>query len=263
MDTNLVLDTGFNELVFENRHKSYGAYQIRKRYSTSVLISGLMATATLLGFVGIVLFTKGDTVVAKVPDGGLQERVITVVGPYDPKKDEQPKEAKETKVQTPPAKGSSPDTDPQIVKEAPPVNRTDSVGNPKGQTGGTGSGPVVDTMSVGCKDCIPKDTTTVIPTVVFASDPPVFDGIDLFFTKNIKYPVIPKEQGIEGTVWLSWIVNTKGEVENVEVAKTSKNALLDREALRVAKLMPRWTPGKDNGKPVNFIYRKPIRFQLQ
>ena len=101
------------------------------------------------------------------------------------------------------------------------------------------------------------------PIIDIATDPPTFKGdIDNFFGKNIKYPAIAKETGVQGTVWLSWVVDTDGKVTSVEVIKGS-NPLLDREALRVAQLMPEWNPGKDHGKPIRFRYRKPIRFVLQ
>lgn len=259
MDTNPNLSDSFDELVFEKRHKSYGAYQIRKNYNRSMLVSGLMVSIAMLSIFTLAFVAQPDAHAAQVPDGDppVHGPVIVNVLPDKPKSDQK-------KEVIPPAKGQAPNTDPQVVKEAKPVehNDTSAVGNPNGKPGGTGSQPI-DSSSVGCKDCLPKDTTTVIQTMIDPTDPPLFADIDGFFSRNVKYPIFAKEQGIEGTVWLSWVVNHLGEVEDVQVAKSSKNKLLDAEALRVAKLMPRWTPGKDHGRPINFVYHKPIRFVLR
>lgn len=264
MDTNLVLNAGFNELVFENRNKNYGAYQIRRRYRRNVLLSALIASGlTLSAFA--TMFLSADKAVAALPK---EEHRIAEV-PYsepvnEPKKPNEPKVLPQKPVQTPPAKGANPDVEPTVVKEEVKVNHpADTIGNPKGVAGGSGSGPVVDTTSHGCIDCDTFHVVSIPPIIEFASDPPTFKGdIDQFFGKNIKYPPIAKEGGVQGTVWLSWVVDTDGKVTSVEVIKGS-HPLLDREALRVAQLMPDWNPGKDNGKPVRFRYRKPIRFVLQ
>ena len=259
MDTNPNLSDSFDELVFENRHKTYGAYQIRKNYNRSMVVSGLMVSIAVLFIFTIAFITQPEAHAANIPDGDPPVHgPIVVTIPQD-----KPKPEHKNEMLTP-AKGQTPNTEPKVVQEAKPVavNDTSAVGDPKGKVGGTGSTPV-DSSSVGCKDCLPKDTTTVIPTVLDPSDPPLFADIDGFFSRNVKYPIFAKEQGIEGTVWLSWVVNHLGEVEDVQVAKSSKNKMLDAEALRVAKLMPRWTPGKDHGRPINFVYHKPIRFVLR
>lgn len=258
MDKNLVLNTSFDELVFENRHKDYGAYQIRRRYSKNVMLSGIISSAAMLCFFAAALITQPDAYAGEPRKVNDQQKVVDV-NMLQEQKQEQKKEDKVAA--TPPAKGHAPDTEPQVEPDPKPVVHNDTIGSPTGVTGGSGVKPA-DTTSVGCTDCLPKDTTKTIETVVIATDPPDFPGIDPFFSSNIRYPQQAKEMGIHGTVWLSWVVNWKGEVENVEVVKGC-HPLLDREALRVAKLMPKWIPGKNEGRPVNFIYRKPIRFELR
>ncbi len=83
-----------------------------------------------------------------------------------------------------------------------------------------------------------------------------------FLKKNIKYPVFAKEAGIEGTVHLQFVVNKKGEIKNIEVVR-GVNDLLDKEAIRVLKAMPKWKPGKQRGKPVKVILNMPIKFELR
>jgi protein TonB len=94
---------------------------------------------------------------------------------------------------------------------------------------------------------------------------PVFPGGDLglmkFIQKNTKYPPIAKENDITGKVYVSYVVNKKGKVTNVKVAR-SVDRYLDAEAVRVVKLLPYSSAGKQRGKPVNVQYTIPINFTL-
>ena len=94
---------------------------------------------------------------------------------------------------------------------------------------------------------------------------PVFPGGDLglmkFIQKTTKYPPIAKENDITGKVFVSYVVNKKGKVTNVKVAR-SVDRYLDAEAVRVVKLLPYTTAGKQRGKPVNVQYTIPINFTL-
>ena len=95
---------------------------------------------------------------------------------------------------------------------------------------------------------------------------PQFPGGDKemlkFLAKTIRYPENSKDNGVMGTVYLTYVVTKAGKVEDVKVAR-GVAADLDAEAVRVVKLMPDWSPGKMNGKPVNVLYNHPIRFVLK
>ncbi len=82
-----------------------------------------------------------------------------------------------------------------------------------------------------------------------------------WLTKNLKYPVTAKQQKIQGTVVVSFIVNKDGSVANVKVS-TSVDPLLDNEALRVTKMMPKWKPGIDKNKVCRTMIAVPIVFQI-
>lgn len=82
-----------------------------------------------------------------------------------------------------------------------------------------------------------------------------------WLTKNLKYPVAAKQQKIQGTVVVSFIVNKDGSVASTKVA-TSVDPLLDNEALRVMKMMPKWKPGMDHNKVCRTMIAVPIVFQL-
>jgi protein TonB len=84
-----------------------------------------------------------------------------------------------------------------------------------------------------------------------------------FIQANIKYPELERELGIEGKVYVGFAVMTTGEITNVKIMRGIKDAPnLDKEAIRIVKLMPRWTPGMNNGQKVNVRTIVPIRFSL-
>ncbi|MBI9068836.1 MAG: energy transducer TonB [Salinivirgaceae bacterium] len=82
-----------------------------------------------------------------------------------------------------------------------------------------------------------------------------------FLGKETKYPQIAVENGIQGRVYIGFVINKKGEITNVTVLRGT-DPLLDKEALRVVKSMPKWKPGKQCGKAVNVHYNVPINFRL-
>ncbi len=104
------------------------------------------------------------------------------------------------------------------------------------------------------------------PVFFIVEDMPEFPGGEAALTKylatEVKYPVIAQENGIQGRVYIKFVVNTDGRVANVEVAR-GVDPSLDKEALRVVKAMPKWKPGKQRGKTVRVSYTVPINFVLQ
>jgi protein TonB len=82
-----------------------------------------------------------------------------------------------------------------------------------------------------------------------------------YLNKYIKYPAVARENGIKGTVFVKFVVEKTGEVTDVSVAK-GVHPTLDAEASRVVKSMPKWTPGKQSGKPVAVQYTLPVKFEL-
>jgi protein TonB len=97
-------------------------------------------------------------------------------------------------------------------------------------------------------------------------DMPEFPGGEMalraFIGNAIKYPVIAQENGIQGKVYVTFVVGKDGSVNNAVIAR-GVDASLDKEALRVVNTLPKWKPGKQRGKPVNVSYTVPINFQLQ
>lgn len=109
-----------------------------------------------------------------------------------------------------------------------------------------------------------EESAQQIFTVV--EDMPQFPGGDAELTKylgkSVKYPVIAQENGIQGRVVCSFVINRDGSVVDAEVVR-GVDPSLDKEALRVINAMPKWTPGKQRGKPVRVKYTVPVTFRLQ
>jgi len=95
---------------------------------------------------------------------------------------------------------------------------------------------------------------------------PVFPGGELglrkYIATHVKYPNIARENGIEGKIYIRFCVTSKGTVEKVSIAR-GVDPILDKEAIRVVKALPKWKPGEQRGKKVNVWYTVPINFQLQ
>ena len=82
-----------------------------------------------------------------------------------------------------------------------------------------------------------------------------------YIMENIKYPKQAMKEGIQGRVTVSFIVEKDGRVSNVRLLRSVQPSL-DKEAIRVVKSMPKWTPGKHNGKPVRVRFNLPVMFKL-
>jgi protein TonB len=104
------------------------------------------------------------------------------------------------------------------------------------------------------------------PVFFIVEEMPEFPGgeqaLHKFLASNIEYPVIAQENGIQGRVYVKFVVNTDGSITDVEIAR-GVDPSLDKEALRVVRSMPKWKPGKQRGKAVRVSYTVPINFVLQ
>lgn len=105
-----------------------------------------------------------------------------------------------------------------------------------------------------------------IVNMAMVEQQPTFPGGDAALYKwlgnQIMYPADAAEEGIQGKVIVSFVIEKDGSISNARVLR-SKHPSLDAEALRVVKKMPRWTPGKNNGQAVRVQYNLPVTFKLQ
>lgn len=112
----------------------------------------------------------------------------------------------------------------------------------------------------------PKEEEATEEIFVVVEEMPEFPGgqsaLMKYLSENIRYPVIAQENGIEGRVICSFVVERDGSITDVQVVR-GVDPSLDREAVRVIQSMPKWKPGKQRGKPVRVRFTLPIVFRLQ
>jgi len=83
-----------------------------------------------------------------------------------------------------------------------------------------------------------------------------------FIDKNIQYPKDLKAKGIEGKVYVKFVVKADSTIENIVITKSSEREAFDKEAIRVISTMPKWRPGSQMGTPVNVYFTLPVNFSL-
>lgn len=265
----------WTDLVFEGRNKAYGAYVLRKGTSKRNLWSiFFVVIVAVLAFIGISL-NKMMQANKKVENTQAVE-----LSQLAEKKEAKKKEKEVVKVQPEKVVEKVKSTikfTPPVIKKDEEVKDDEQIDLNKIQSTTTtiGSFNVEGNDEVGgevlkAKEEIaqpepPKheDENKVFDVV---EQPPSFPGgmaaLQAYLRDNIKYPVVAAENGIEGRVIVQFVVGKDGSISNVTVAR-SADASLDKEAVRVVKSMPKWTPGKQNGTTVNVKYTCPVTFRLQ
>jgi len=107
-----------------------------------------------------------------------------------------------------------------------------------------------------------NDTTAHSYVAEWPSFPGGNQARNQFLADNINYPRSAEKKGIEGRVIISFVIEKDGTITNVELVKGVEESL-DNEAIRVVKLMPRWNPGKNNGKPVRTKHKVDVVYKLE
>jgi protein TonB len=248
----------FDDIVFENRNKEYGAYQIRKKYNRVVLISTLIGVFILCTTVIIPYIQASTAAKHKMRDAN---EVIAEMA-NDLQKEEAP---------PPPPPPPPPPTEQQtVVKYVAPVV-VDSVKVEDQskllisdeQVSTTVNKEVVEVVETVREEVQEKEEQQVF---VVVEEMPEFPGGELalrtFIGKAIVYPTVAQENGIQGKVFVTFVVNKDGSVSDAKIAR-GVDPSLDQEALRVVSTLPKWKPGKQRGVPVRVSYTVPISFKLQ
>lgn len=258
MAENININTANNldEIVFQNRNKEYGAYWLRKAYKRFMTRSVLISTAILLLAVIIPFIIFKQTYSAN------QEQEVSV----DMMAMDQPKDENAPPPPPPPPEA----TVEQKAKFTAPIVVTDTTETTEinqDDLNQTVSNVIIEEEVVVEEDNSDKVIEEVVETPIFTvvEEMPSFPGGDesriKFLTENIKYPQMAKESGIQGTVYVTFVVDEKGKVADVKVLRGIGGGC-DEEAVRVVKLMPPWNAGKQSGKPVRVQFNMPIRFTL-
>jgi len=250
-----------DEIVFEHRNKTYGAYILRKLYNTHVNRGLILAVAILLAGLAYPLVSS---YYAQARAGYIEKAASAEFIDMERPKEEAPP--------PPPPPPPPPAAIEQKVKFVAPVVTTEEVVEDAdifnqedlAQTGNVAVEVAVEEAPVEKVEVIEVETEK--PVFMIVEEMPSFPGGETernkFLAENIVYPQQATENGIQGTVYVSFVVDSKGNVTDVKVLRGIGGGC-DEEALRVVKMMPPWHPGKQNGKTVRVLFNMPIYFKLQ
>ena len=253
-----------NELVFEHKHKDYGAYQIRRNYNRTIFMAMIIASASFLFAVSIPAImdwinSHNKEIVAPVDNTPVD---LTPPPPIDPTEPPPPPPppppVMETVKFTPPVV-----TDDAVVDEPPPV-QTDETPQISTETHeGDGNTDIVIPENTG-----PAVVETVEAPLTIVEQMPTFPGGEgemmKYIQKNVQYPQMEKEAGVSGTCYVNFVVEKDGSISDVKVLRgVSGGPGCDKEAIRVIKSMPPWKAGKQNGREVRVFFNLPIKFTLK
>jgi periplasmic protein TonB len=247
------------DLVFKTRNKEYGSYYLRKKYKRFVTISLIIGLLLLGGAVGYPLINaylnksklireNEKTVSADMMD--IPKEELPPPPPPPP-----PPEALVEKVKF---------TAPVVVEdtniETGLMTQDDLSAKPQEAPSEDVEIEVVDEKPQVIEQKVEAEIFTVV------EEQPAYPGGEegrmKFLQDNIKYPEEAKELGIQGRVFVTFVVEVDGSITDVRVLRGIGGGC-DEEAVRVVKAMPKWVPGKQRGVPVRVQFNLPIKFTLQ
>ncbi len=264
------------DLIFEGRNQSYGAYRLRKGTTKRNIISIIaVIVLAIIAFAAMAIKNIVDENARKV----AAQQVTEISALNQPKKKA---EVKQKKIEVEPekvverVKSSIKFTAPVIkkdneVKPEDEIKTQDQLMENKAAIGSfdvkgndDANGEVLKAKEVIAQPEPPKQEENKVFDVV--EQMPSFPGgnsaLMEYLHNNVKYPVVAQENGVQGRVVVSFVVEKDGSITDVRVVR-SVDPSLDREASRVVSSMPRWIPGKQNGSAVRVKYNVPVSFRLQ
>ena len=275
-------DPKWVDMVFAGKNKEYGAYQLRKgtsgRNIKSLLIL-VIAAALVGGFLAWKVIEQKQAEEQQAYMEAMELAKLQKQAEKEKKKPEKVQPKVEMKKEIPVARETQKFTAPvikkdELVKEENQVKQMDKL-DEKVAVGTENKEGVKDRTVEAVRSEIavaapppPPAPKPEVATKVFdvVEEMPSFPGgngaLMSYLNSNVKYPVVAQENGVQGRVIISFVVERDGSISDVKVAR-SVDPSLDREAQRVVKSMPRWTPGKQNGQTVRVKYTVPVVFRLQ
>ncbi len=264
------------DIIFADRNKAYGAYQLRRSYPQYV------GRALGVGLALIILFFAFPYIMSKVSDVLKSDAPIEVTAELGPPPDIDPNNP-------PPPPPPPPPTPPpptrSTVQFVPPIVKKDEevadkepptveevietkadVGAETKQ-GNEDAAPSIDeNPSELAVVEAPKQVEEKTYEMFDIQKPPSFPGGDAellkYLAQNIKYPPLARENNIQGSVVLTFVVGKKGDVSDVQIVKDIGGGC-GKEAVRVVQSMPKWSAGEANGNPVKVRFTLPVRFKLE
>ena len=272
-----LISNEWTDLVFVGRNQSYGAYQLRKgtakRNVWALIIVGLAAA---LLYLGLQLQKMAEA------NKKVENTQAVALAKLNTEKKEAKVEKKEIIKQEPEkvveqVKSSVKFTAP-IIKKDSEVKEEDEIKLDEVQKSdkAVGAFTVEGNDEVGgavlkAKEDIaapepPKHVVEETKIFTVVEQMPMYPGGDGalmgYLRDNIHYPTVAAENGVQGRVVVGFVVERDGSITDVKILR-GVDPSLDREAMRVVKSMPKWTPGKQNGSAVRVKYQVPVSFRLQ
>ena len=245
-------------MVFRNRNQAYRAYILRKRYQKYVTISlicALVIVGVVVAYPVIASYISKSRLIKE--EKSVETEILNM-----PKEDTPP----------PPPPPPPPEALEQKVKFTAPVVVNDTVEEGLATQDELANKPsnelpppeeeikIEDTKTQIIEQPVEKEIFTVV------EEQPTYPGgteeMYRFLQENIKYPEEAKELGIQGRVFVTFVVEEDGSISNVKVLRGIGGGC-DAEAIRVVKSMPKWIPGKQRGVPVRVQFNLPVKFTLQ
>jgi periplasmic protein TonB len=265
MDISTLRNADYLDIVFDNRNKAYGGYELRRHYGNRVgkaiaIIYSLLAALILFLYLrphtaAPVRIIETHTIDPTWIDPPLQ--------PVLPPRRVDPPAPAMAKIKT------DLFTAPVITNENIPDDKhmTD-VKTLQESTAGTGTegdndhGIGLDKTQKGTGDVIIPDPKPEPPRRIVEQMPLYNGDINAYLAANVRYPEAARESGIEGRVQIEFVVDEQGNVTNAHILRGIGGGC-DEEALRVVAAMPRWKPGRQNGTPVKVYFSLVVKFLLQ
>jgi len=256
----------WRELIFQGKNKEYGAYKMRsesdRRHNIAMLI---IAVVAVVGF-SLPKLIEMATPKQKIVNVDVM-KMSSLIKP-EVKNDIK----KVAPVEPPPALKSSIRFTAPVIKKDEEVKDEEQMKSQEELTNTKVAISVADVKGVengkidivDVKQAVTQEVEEKVYTVI--EQMPVFPGGEQellnYINKNIKYPVIAQENGIQGKVILRFVVSKTGVVDKVEVIR-SLDPACDKEAIRVVKSLPKFIPGKQNGMNVAVWYTLPVTYKLE
>lgn len=272
-----LISRDWTEMVFEGRNKEYGAYRLRKnagKRNLYSLITIFIAALAIWGGISLVKFVESRT------KSVAQTSVAEISALNQPKKKAEVKQQQKVKLEQPEkvverVKSSVKFTAP-VIKKDDEVKPEDEL---KTQEELMSTKTAIGALDVKGNDDANGEVLKLKEAVAQPEPKPevekVFDVVEQmpsfpggpsalmeWLSNNVKYPVVAQENGVQGRVVVSFVVERDGSITDVKVVR-GVDPSLDKEASRVVRAMPRWIPGKQNGSAVRVKYNVPVAFRLQ
>jgi periplasmic protein TonB len=271
-----LISNEWSDIVFEDRNKVYGAYQLRRSTGKRNMWSMVfVAAVAALAYIGLSLYNNYQAAQKAKFEAEMEASLLEAKKEAKvEKKTEAPKVEQVQKVEK--VKSSIAFTPPVIkkdseVKPEEEMKTQDELKESKTAIGAfdvkgndEAGGTVLKAVEEIATPEPPKQDEEQNKIFEVVEQQPSFPGgsVNGWLGEHIKYPVVAAENGIQGRVVVQFVVEKDGSVSQVKVVR-GVDPSLDKEAVRVISSMPKWIPGKQNGVSVRSRFTVPVTFRLQ